>query len=1024
MPRRGEVEETVTVVDNSRAPGGYIEQWDWTISPSGNYNDDLSNDGGTITFNEEGYFTVRLVVIDNNGNMDNTSKKIRIEDNREPPKAYFRVSEREISYGGTIEVTDESTPGSAPIADWDWDIQPSVGVTENLDDAGGTIKFDELGEYEITLTVEDDNGFTDDYSRTIDVINMPPEADFDISTIVLQGQDVIIKDESELGDSDIDTYDWMIKYPDGADESHIVGIMPGGIGDQKTIYFDKEGVYTLQLTITDVMGDSDTKEIEVTVEPAVPVAGFNWDGYWKQNRLVTLTNNSVSTDRYPIDTFEWYFTAVSGGARDDAVKIDEDCNLTQRRVIFKEPGNYSIKLKVTNKAGHSDSYEEEFEVREDRPPEADLNIQSAYLRDPNNFNIASIQLKGNSISPDGDTIAERNWRYKYDSDNDGSFSDETWVSPGDYSWAYIDSSGNRKKMQPGDNVRNPIIETKNVGKYYVELEVVEGFGQPTISKFINNDDILKDNTLHKPMSEKTGEVINARPSVGFNMKKKKKADIVFTIGEIAGSKITDLQGLINRHLKAELDSENVDYGTIQAMETTTFSSNDSDAEKIFNNWSRYGVNQNTWFFDPNTNKVQRENNDYWSGFYDPNFAKDEYTLELKMGTFGGDNDDIGISFGIQPGNPEGHLAFLVSQHGSTGSGTYNTYTHGHPSGMYIYKGDTIEAVERHTKQFENYKWHDFKAEINGNHIKIWFDGDLAVDYHHSSDLKGSFGFFTNSQPNGAFKDITVTAKDIKTLDEVLKEPNWRDDALRFLVNLSDIEEKGLNDENKAAFIYSRLLNDEIDFSVLGTNSNRTQAEDAISKNDGNGKFVYNNNPNMEQAIQEISSYIINKINDEYCDVLEYALLNEEVIYETFYNDNEGDPKFDERWKYEHDPFYFENSMGEISYSGQWKSSPIYRFGKVGEFLSTFQAQDNPKDDDRFAEYRKWSYQPAGDLRLKVHRRPVAAFSFNLQPIGGGTREVKIVEDFEDTNYQFNFLGDWLRSSNREYGGSYSTEIKI
>jgi len=277
MPGRGEVEAPVTVIDNSWSPGGYIVQWDWSVSPSGDYDEDFGDDGGTITFYEEGYFTVRLVVIDNNGNQDNTSQSIQIEDNREPPNAYFRVSDREISYGGSIEVYEESSMGSAPIIDWDWDISPSNGVTEDLNDTGGTIQFDELGEYEITLTVEDENGFTDDYSRTIDVINMPPEADFDISTSVMQGEDVVIKDESELGDSEMDSYQWDITYPDGANESHIVGELPADIGDEKSIYFDKEGTYTLRLIITDVLGDSDTREIEVEVEQ---VSSFSFLAFW------------------------------------------------------------------------------------------------------------------------------------------------------------------------------------------------------------------------------------------------------------------------------------------------------------------------------------------------------------------------------------------------------------------------------------------------------------------------------------------------------------------------------------------------------------------------------------------------------------------------------------------------------------------------------------------------------------------------------------------------------------------------
>ena len=1087
MPRKGEVETPVSVIDNSWSPDGYIVQWDWDVSPSGNYDEDLGDTGGEITFFEEGYFTVNLTVIDSNGKFDRTSKSIRIEDNREPPNAYFRVSDRKISYGDTIEVYDESTPGSAPIVDWDWDISPSNGVTEDLDDTGGTVQFDELGEYEITLTVEDENGFTDDYSRTIEVINLPPEADFDISTKLMQGEDVVIKDESVQGDSEIASYEWEIDYPDGADESHIVGDLPAGIGEETTFYFDKEGTYTLRLVITDVLGDSDTREIDVEVEPAVPVADFNWDGYWKQNRLVTLTNNSTTSDRYPIenDGIKWEFRAVGNGAVTSSVKIDEDGDYSERRIIVKEPGTYNIKLTVTNKAGHSDTYEKEFNIEEDKPPEAAFNIQSAYLRDPGNSNIASIQLTGKSFSPDGDKIAERNWRYKYDSDNDGSFDDEAWVYPGDGSWVYIDSDGNRRQMQSGDNVRNPIIETTEVGKYYVELEVVEGFGQPTISKFINSSDILKDDTLHRPMSEKTGEVINVRPSVGFDVKKKKKADIIFTIGDIDPNKVSNINGLINTYLKSELNSENVDYGTIETSDTSTVSTEDADAALIFNEWENYPNSVGNWELAQvnGQNVIRSTVNTQWTGFWKQDNAE-KIEMEFDTGvTTSGDDDWVGFTIRMNrhnpgsPGNPYNGdydaydaYVFALDGGGIKHSGLYklekapftnnrvgghNMWTGQWRSGNWVddityftqsgtktpyqvngyspndpkpsnTKGKMIPLQRTNTAnlKWKRYDYQKVKVIAEGNNIKVWVDGKIEIDYTDNSNPinSGGYGVFAASQSHGTFKNLSVTTKSIKTLDEVLKEPNWREDALRFLVNLSDVEEEGLNDENRAALIYSRLLDDEIDFSVLGTASNRAQTLDVISKNDGNGKFVYNNNPDMEHAMQEISEYIINKINDEYDDVLEYVLLNEEVIYDTFYNDHENDPKFDERWKYEHDPYYFENSMGTVSYDGQWKGSPVYRFGKVGEFIATFQVQDNPKDDERFAEYRKWSYQPSGDLRLKVHRRPVAAFLLNLQQTYDSS-EVKIFEDFEDSNFNLNFSGDWSRSSYRKYSGNYSYRSK-
>jgi PKD repeat protein len=86
---------------------------------------------------------------------------------------------------------------------------------------------------------------------------------------------------------------------------------------------------------------------------------------------------------------------------------------------------------------------------------------------------------------------------------------------------------------------------------------------------------------------------------------------------------------------------------------------------------------------------------------------------------------------------------------------------------------------------------------------------------------------TASQPQGAFKNLTVSSKTIKTLDDILKKPSWRQNAQKFLVNISDVQYPEFNNPQKAAVIYSRLLSNGIYFNVLGTGTNRSQAQSII-----------------------------------------------------------------------------------------------------------------------------------------------------------------------------------------------------
>ncbi|WP_157834965.1 hypothetical protein [Desulfofalx alkaliphila] len=102
-----------------------------------------------------------------------------------------------------------------------------------------------------------------------------------------------------------------------------------------------------------------------------------------------------------------------------------------------------------------------------------------------------------------------------------------------------------------------------------------------------------------------------------------------------------------------------------------------------------------------------------------------------------------------------------------------------------------------------------------------------------------------------------------------------------------------------------------------------------------------------------------------------------MYYKTYYLDYEDDPEVARRWQYSHDHEYYDNSLGRVPYHEQWRSNPIYRFDKVGKFTVNFQAQDEPKKDDRFANYRQWSYMPSDRLDIYVHRRPVASFGYQL-----------------------------------------------
>lgn len=109
----------------------------------------------------------------------------------------------------------------------------------------------------------------------------------------------------------------------------------------------------------------------------------------------------------------------------------------------------------------------------------------------------------------------------------------------------------------------------------------------------------------------------------------------------------------------------------------------------------------------------------------------------------------------------------------------------------------------------------------------------------------------------------------------------------------------------------------------------------------------------------------------------FILINTPVDITTSYTDYEGDPKYQDRYRYDHDPNFFDNSMGIIGDSGLWRNSQYQSFPYSGVYVATFQARDNPKSDDRFDDYRLWSRDNLSSMTFHVHRKPIALFSAKL-----------------------------------------------
>lgn len=229
--------------------------------------------------------------------------------------------------------------------------------------------------------------------------------------------------------------------------------------------------------------------------------------------------------------------------------------------------------------------------------------------------------------------------------------------------------------------------------------------------------------------------------------------------------------------------------------------------------------------------------------------------------------------------------------------------------------------------------------------------------------------------------FTPTYRSSYSIDTPLRSANWSSNKLHFFADISDNHIKDLDDTTKTGDILSRLLSNSVSFYGLGNGNNQSQYQNLIAQNNGSGGSYFDNS-NLDSALTNMANSIIPQVNAA-ASVQKYLLQNDCLNYNINYTDYEHDGKNAERWIFTHNPNFYENNQGIISNSGQYLSSPITCFPKVGQYIVQYEAQDNPKNDGRFTNYWLWSLG-TNNMVLYVLRKPIAVFTATSNSSGNIT----------------------------------------
>ena len=153
------------------------------------------------------------------------------------------------------------------------------------------------------------------------------------------------------------------------------------------------------------------------------------------------------------------------------------------------------------------------------------------------------------------------------------------------------------------------------------------------------------------------------------------------------------------------------------------------------------------------------------------------------------------------------------------------------------------------------------VEVTDEDITVSGGGMGApVTYVLPREIGTGFGFFSdhyshNCSRIGHFNltGINLTTVSAKKLEEVLREPDFRESSIKVLVNVQDNMNEQLNEPSSLGELLTRTINDEIHFVGWGTDANITESQNFIAANNNNGMFTYNTNYN--NAVEETAVYI-------------------------------------------------------------------------------------------------------------------------------------------------------------------------
>jgi PKD repeat protein len=156
-----------------------------------------------------------------------------------------------------VNLTDNSSDSDGTVTSWFWDFGDGTNSTSK----NPSYTFSQKGEWQVTLTVTDNDGAETSITHTVAVVNLPPAAAFNCTTNPQTGMEIQFTDSSL--DPENRSLSWFWDFGDG-NTSEL---------QAPTHKFAAEGDYNVTLIVTDDENATDTYTMTVPVTEPLQTSG-------------------------------------------------------------------------------------------------------------------------------------------------------------------------------------------------------------------------------------------------------------------------------------------------------------------------------------------------------------------------------------------------------------------------------------------------------------------------------------------------------------------------------------------------------------------------------------------------------------------------------------------------------------------------------------------------------------------------------------------------------------------------------